>query len=560
MAAPKAACVLYAAKSTSDEHGSIRSQFERCREYAARNGWEIEGEYSDEAASAFKGSRGPGLRNAKALAAELATTRETVLLVYASDRLARGDGRTAAHLVEYVVEATKAGYRIEAVTEHLGGKMALVLAALYGERAHADSQAKSVHTKAGKRRAAERGRRNGGPRPFGYTHRAVVVDGKPTSVLEHVPQEAEAVRSMFEDYARGASMSTIARTLNAAGVTTVRGNDWSQPVVGQVLRNPLYRGMVRYHGELFVGQHEAIVSDELWFTVEALRKTARRRGHAGGRPPKGSHLLTNGLLRCSCGEALRPRTEQKRYGTWEAYLCAGRHSGRTTCTLPAISRADVDRAVWTYFETVALDYGAMVREADERRSLRFAETTSQLGDATDELRRAEERLERVRRDYLDGELTAEQWQHFTADLEPERDAAAAAVEQLEASVAAVRDEEELADAESQTLEAIQAIRKALAGFVTGSADLPAAREALRRVFESFTLHRYDDSISGILDADLAGGDWYIVPNVRADAILTPLVIGRDEHGEPTVKQDAALRRVTVTPHQGRTQQLSSSRR
>jgi hypothetical protein len=81
---------------------------------------------------------------------------------------------------------------------------------------------------------------------------------------------------------------------------------------------------------------------------------------------------------------------------------------------------------------------------------------------------------------------------------------------------------------SETLAALQAIREALAGLVTGAAGLDVARRALRRVFESFTLHRYGPASAAILDADLAAGDWYIVPTVRADAILSPLVIGRGE--------------------------------
>jgi hypothetical protein len=49
-----------------------------------------------------------------------------------------------------------------------------------------------------------------------------------------------------------------------------------------------------------------------------------------------------------------------------------------------------------------------------------------------------------------------------------------------------RDEATLRDAEAETLAALQAIREALAGFVTGAADIDAARSALQRVFESFT--------------------------------------------------------------------------
>jgi site-specific DNA recombinase len=540
-------CVIYAAKSSTDEHGSIASQLARCREHAERQGWQICSEYQDEAASGFRRSRGPGLTRAKAHAAELASAcGEAVLLVYASDRLARGDAKTAAHLVEHVLDGIKQGYRIESVTEDLGGQMALVLAALYGERAHADSVAKSAHTRAGKRRAAERGRRNGGPRPYGYRHVASVVDGVPSSALEVVAHEADVVRRIFTAAAEGKSQAAIARELNAEHIRTARGTTWSQPRVGQTLRNPLYRGIVRYRSELFPGQHEPIVSDELWEAAEQTRRSATSRaGNGGGRLPKGQHLLTGGLLRCSCGAALRARTHRKGYGTWEAYLCNGRHSGATNCTMPALPRDEIDRAVWHYFETVGLDCDAMVREYEERRSLRLTEVSARLAEAERELQQAEARLERVRRDYLRGALTAEQWHDFEAELEPERRAAAAALERLQANADEIRAENLLNDAETETLTALQQIRATLVGTVTGSADLPAARRALQRVFESFTLHRYTD-MDAILDADLAAGDWYIVPAVRADAVLTPLVIGHNERGEPTVEQEQILRKTSIS--------------
>jgi site-specific DNA recombinase len=541
-------CVVYAAKSTADEHGSIPAQLARCREHAERQGWAIAGEYHDEAASAYRGSRGPGLVAARAHAAELAAGgEEVVLLVFASDRLARGDGRTATHLAEYVLEGMKAGYRIESVTEDLGGEMGLVLAALYGERAHADSRAKSEHTKAGKRRAAERGRRNGGPRPFGYRHVPCLVDGKPSSSLEIVPSEAAAVRRMFTDVTRGKSQATIARELNAAGIATVRGAAWSQSRVGQTLRNPLYVGKVHYGAELFDGAHEPIVSLELWQAVEQIRvATAQRRGKGGGRKPKGPHLLTGGLLRCSCGASMRARTEPKSYGTWEAYLCGGRHSGRTTdCTMPALLRAEVDDAVWRYFETVGLDYDAMVREDDESRALRRSEVVARIAEAERELATVTEQFERIRGDYRAGRLDATDWQSFRDEIAAEQEAAAAALDQLRANAEEIASEETLRDAEAETLAALVSIRETLAGIVTGAADLDAARAALRRVFESFSVHRYGEAPAGVLDADLAAADWYIVPEVRADVILSPLVIDTDEHGEPAVVQELEIRKTAI---------------
>jgi len=538
-------CVLYAAKSTTDEHGSIPSQLERCREHARRQGWTVDAEYHDEAASAYRASRGPGLVAARARAAELAAEHgEAVLLVFASDRLARGDGRRGAHLVEYVLEATKAGYRIESASEDLGGQMALILAALYGERAHVDSKTKGEHVRRGRRAAAERGRRNGGPRPYDYRHVPLVLDGKATSRLELVPAEAAIVRRIFEDCAAGKSQAGIARELNEARISTARGAGWSQPRVGQTLRNRLYLGEVRNGADYFPGEHEPIVSPELWHAAEAMRMRAlRHRNRGGGQRPKGSHLLTGGLLHCSCGAAMRARTQPKQHGAWEAYLCGGRHSGQTVCTMRPLGRAEVDRAVWRYFETVALDVDAMRREVDERRSLEAAELAARTAEAETDLVRARERIERVRRDYLDGKLTAEERRDFMAELEPELAAATGALDRLMARAAELEAEAATEDAEEETFAALAAIRQALAGIVTGAADLDEARRALRRVFDSFTVYRYEPATSaGVLEADLAAGDWYIVPSVRADAILSPLVIGTDEHGQPVVEKDLQINR------------------
>jgi hypothetical protein len=187
----------------------------------------------------------------------------------------------------------------------------------------------------------------------------------------------------------------------------------------------------------------------------------------------------------------------------------------------------------------------MVREDEERRSLRLAEIAALVEAARVELRRAEERLERVRRDYLDGKLSAEHWEDFLAQLEPEREAAAAALEQLYGQAQATRNEATLRDAEAETLAALQAIREALAGLVTGAADMDAARghtTGLRVVHAAPVRRR----LGGDPRRRPRRGHWYIVPTVRADAILSPLVIGRDDHDEATIEQARELRRVPVS--------------
>jgi hypothetical protein len=95
------AAVLYAAKSTADERGSIPTQLEDCRAAAEAEGRKTAVEYSDEAASAFKGNRGEGLARAKEHAVAIAAEdRDVEIWVQHSDRLARLDGITADHLAE----------------------------------------------------------------------------------------------------------------------------------------------------------------------------------------------------------------------------------------------------------------------------------------------------------------------------------------------------------------------------------------------------------------------------------------------------------------------------
>lgn len=62
---PKVSAIIYAAKSTADPRGSIATQLADCRAAAEATGHVVIAEYSDEAASAYSSSRGPGLAAAR---------------------------------------------------------------------------------------------------------------------------------------------------------------------------------------------------------------------------------------------------------------------------------------------------------------------------------------------------------------------------------------------------------------------------------------------------------------------------------------------------------------
>jgi DNA invertase Pin-like site-specific DNA recombinase len=89
-----------------------------CRAIAEREGWEVVAPFQDEAASAYSGNRGPGLAAALELCERLAAEDgAAALIVQHSDRLARGDGKAAMHLVEYALWALRHDVTIRSVQD-----------------------------------------------------------------------------------------------------------------------------------------------------------------------------------------------------------------------------------------------------------------------------------------------------------------------------------------------------------------------------------------------------------------------------------------------------------
>lgn len=473
--------ILYAAKSTEDKRGSIPTQLADCRELAEREGWEVAGEFQDEAASAYSGNRGPGLAAARELAERLAPS---VLVVQHSDRLARGDGRTADHLNDIYVWAVKAGVTIRTVQDDLFAdpRIGRVMSALMGMRNTEDSARKSEAVKSGLKRRAERGHWHG-PCPLGYVR---AEDG---SGIRPDRSEAAVVRRIFREYAdAGKSMSEITRRLQADAVPTKTGSNWGQSTVSSILRNPVYIGQVTFLGEPVDGVHKPIIKQELW--DRTAKRLAARQSRGRGRPSKGNHLFTGGMLRCgSCGEAMVPRT--LRGG--EFYYCRGRAElGQAFCSVKTIPRAAVDEAVLDYFTRVGLDLEATKRQVVEADSRRLAEVRGRREAAERNAIQLAADGERVEREFRGGDLTAKRFEALMDKIEAESVAVAAEADRLRASEAEIeRDAAEL-DTEGEALRLLNELQQAVVGQIQSADGIDAVRAALGRLFSSFELHPVKD--------------------------------------------------------------------
>src|SRR5680860_316352 len=119
-----------------------------------------------------------------------------------------------------------------------------------------------------------------------------------------------------------------------------------------------------------------------------------------------------------------PRTARNGDGTlYEVYRCHGRWLDPATCSMPPQRREPVDSAVYAYFEQVGLDLEATREQLGEAVERKLAEVKGLLRAADREAETVAERLARVKRDYVGGELTVAEWRELRADLEPEAEAA-----------------------------------------------------------------------------------------------------------------------------------------
>jgi site-specific DNA recombinase len=337
--------ILYAAKSTQDKHGSIGAQLEDCSKMAEREGWRIASTYQDEAISGWTEDRGPGL----AEALEHAERVGAVLMVQHSDRLARGDGKQARHLVEIALWAMKAGVTIRSVQDPSTFEN-LILAAVMGERNTEDSRRKSEAVKAGLRRAFERGNFPSGPIPDGFE----VVSKEPKKIRLD-PDRIKVLRLIGDLADEGWGDPSIARELNRRGHRTKGGGAWTRRRIQDLLTNSIYYGGVPWRRTT----EDEEINWETSFPAPWSRDDFERRlkARAGRDKAKGSdrrgaphrnHVLAGLAVCAQCGGVMRPKTStyRRKDGTRaRKYICRHVVDGTGLCNAPPIDAELVDEHV-----------------------------------------------------------------------------------------------------------------------------------------------------------------------------------------------------------------------
>ncbi len=112
----------------------------------------------------------------------------------------------------------------------------------------------------------------------GWPHRAPAgyLNDKNTRSLVIDTRNAPHVRYAFERYATGSvSIKQLAQELFERGFTAKGGRRRSPSLVHNMLRNPIYAGLIRHKGVIYPGTHPALVSVALFDTVQATFEPKR---------------------------------------------------------------------------------------------------------------------------------------------------------------------------------------------------------------------------------------------------------------------------------------------
>jgi site-specific DNA recombinase len=171
------------------------------------------------------------------------------------------------------------------------------------------------------------------------------------------PAEANLVREIFRRFVRDGSTTRLAQVLNAEGNTTkawttkdgkVRaGTPWHKGHIYQLLNNPLYLGQIAHKGNVYPGEHDAIVTQQAWDAAHAIlsenyrARACRTRAKVPG--------LLKGLIRCGHCDAAMGITYTKKKGTsthYRYYLCVhAAKAGYTTCSVRTVSAGEIEASV-----------------------------------------------------------------------------------------------------------------------------------------------------------------------------------------------------------------------
>ena len=357
-------CAAYCRKSIEERadevFGSIENQHEAVLNFIASHkheGWiPLTERYDDNGFTGSNANR-PSLQR---LLNDIKEGRVTMVIVYKLDRLSRS-------LVDFVQllkffdehEVAFASVTQPIDTSTSTGKLMLHILSSFAEF---ERQLISERTKDKLSASRKRGQWTGGYIPLGY--QLEVKDKKKKLIIE--PEGAKLVKEIFDLYLKGNSTLKISQIFNERGLRTsqftckngrvIGGVKFSVAKIQWMLRYVGYMGKVEYDGQIYNGEHEALIDEETFKKTQALldqnhreRKVLKNTDCTG---------LLSHLLHCKACDTYMVHTYTIKHGThkYRYYTCTNAQKyGHGSCPTRSVNSKAIEDTVINCLQEIYSD-------------------------------------------------------------------------------------------------------------------------------------------------------------------------------------------------------------
>ena len=386
-------CAIYTRKSTEEgldqEFNSLDSQREAAEAFIAsqvHEGWKALSERYDDGGFSGGSMERPGLAR---LLEDIERGKIDCVVVYKVDRLSR----SLLDFTKIIETFERHGVSFVSVTQQFNTTSSMGRLTLNILLSFAQFEREIIGERIRDKVAASKrkGKYMGGPPVLGYdvdrTNKKLVVNEK----------EAELVRYIFKQFLKTGSPTLLAKELNKQGHTTKsyvtvaghphEGRPWNKTHIYRTLHNNLYLGEVVHQGNHYPGEHEAIISRDLWRKAHSIleQNCAARGAYTKAKTP----ALLKGIIRCGhCDHAMTMSfTRKPSKKVYRYYVCVGAtKKGYDTCPVRTVAAGEIEevvkrqlRAVFTSPELIERTYQAAKKiEADEMERLRTGKADLEL--------------------------------------------------------------------------------------------------------------------------------------------------------------------------------------
>ena len=401
---------------------SLESQAEQLEAFCKAQKWEVFNQYTDGGFSGKDGNR-PALQ---ALRRDAKAGYFEKVIVWRLDRLSRNLRlilEIEAELKEHDVSLFSMKEMVDTST-HIGRTVFQVL----GLTAEWERESIIERTKTGQLQRMKEGHWATGPAPYGFDY------NKDIKNLVINESEAEIVRKIYNIYASGKSLGSIATQLNNELVRprSKTGKGWHPTGIRQVLINPAYKG------EALVNRHchisdinkvdlskviklvvPPIVLEDKWNIAQS-----RLINNKSSKATEDGVFTLQGLIKCGiCGCSYRTdRSHGYRY-----YLCRGELKrfhidGSPRCKNRSIRAKNLEQAVWKRVSDIINDPNnlkPMLIEAIDKLKERESALEARLLPIEQRLKDIAERKSRLVDKFVIENMDTEKYKVAQQNLEKE---------------------------------------------------------------------------------------------------------------------------------------------